>query len=215
MAASVWLRTLIDRCQVAGCSSVNEPLIRVVRDMSALVVSVSGGLIAMPEQVIARNVIVRTVRRIADQGGGADAPEILQACVRLAVGTDLRPDSDLALARRSVAIVDSRVKRTLEMIRARFADRKFTIRAAARDKNVNVLVRTLTRLLNLHTHSRFSEHVRRARFNKAQELLETTTLSVKEITNVVGFANESQFVREFRHSVGLTPRQFRLRSIHL
>jgi AraC family transcriptional activator of mtrCDE len=53
------------------------------------------------------------------------------------------------------------------------------------------------------------KYIRQLRFEKAKELLETTFLSVKEISFSVGFNDQSHFVRDFKKKYGLTPTEFR------
>ena len=53
------------------------------------------------------------------------------------------------------------------------------------------------------------EYLRRARLQRARELLETTPLSVKEITRIVGFNDISHFIRHYKTAYGQTPRQTR------
>ena len=43
----------------------------------------------------------------------------------------------------------------------------------------------------------------------AQQLLETTSLTVKEVFCRAGFGDESHFVREFKQLYGCTPSEFR------
>jgi AraC family transcriptional regulator of arabinose operon len=43
----------------------------------------------------------------------------------------------------------------------------------------------------------------------AKELLETTFLSIKEIVALVGFNDESHFVRNFKKLYGVTPSEHR------
>lgn len=43
----------------------------------------------------------------------------------------------------------------------------------------------------------------------AQRLLETTSLTVKEVFCQTGFGDESHFVREFKQLYGCTPLEFR------
>ena len=46
---------------------------------------------------------------------------------------------------------------------------------------------------------------------KAKYLLETSFLSVKEITHRVGLNDESHFVRDFKIAYGLSPTLYRIR----
>jgi AraC-like DNA-binding protein len=72
--------------------------------------------------------------------------------------------------------------------------------------------RALQRQLAAH-RLRFSEIVDRARFGLATRLLATTGYSLAEITYLVGFSEESAFIRAFRRMLGCTPLDYR-RSIH-
>jgi AraC-like DNA-binding protein len=54
-----------------------------------------------------------------------------------------------------------------------------------------------------------TQYVRVLRMRKAEELLESTFLSVKEIMAVVGFADLSHFVRNYKQEFGKTPSQTR------
>jgi AraC-like DNA-binding protein len=56
-----------------------------------------------------------------------------------------------------------------------------------------------------------ARYLRRLRMRRAQELLETTHLSVKQVMAGVGVSDESHFVRDFKKSCGLTPARYRER----
>jgi AraC family transcriptional regulator of arabinose operon len=90
----------------------------------------------------------------------------------------------------------------------------------AREYQRNLSVKELATIAGL-SPSRFS-HVFRAavgcapiqylkwlRMAEARRLLETTTLSVKEILHAAGFADRGHFSRTFRRTYGSTPREFR------
>jgi AraC-like DNA-binding protein len=47
------------------------------------------------------------------------------------------------------------------------------------------------------------------RFEKAEELLRTTNLSIKEIANHTGILDCSHFVRDFAKSYGMSPKAYR------
>lgn len=57
------------------------------------------------------------------------------------------------------------------------------------------------------------QHLKSMRMQKSQELLETSFLSVKEITSRVGVRNESHFVRDFKRTYSVTPTQYRARHL--
>jgi len=54
-----------------------------------------------------------------------------------------------------------------------------------------------------------ASYLKAVRLQTGRELLETTFLSIKEITSKVGFTQTSQFVRDFKKRYSLTPTQYR------
>lgn len=78
----------------------------------------------------------------------------------------------------------------------------------------------LTGYAPLHVHRLFKEHVgqtpceylQNLRMLQARNLLDTTTLSVYEITNAVGFRSLSSFQALFKKSFGISPGKYRKRS---
>jgi len=56
------------------------------------------------------------------------------------------------------------------------------------------------------------QYLRLLRMERAKYLLETSFLSVKEITHSVGLNDESHFVRDFKKAYGAPPARYRMRS---
>lgn len=52
-------------------------------------------------------------------------------------------------------------------------------------------------------------YLKRLRLNAATQLLRTSSLSVKEITSIVGCQDLSHFIRDFRQQYGRTPAAYR------
>ncbi|HBE04837.1 MAG: hypothetical protein A2096_15570 [Spirochaetes bacterium GWF1_41_5] len=65
------------------------------------------------------------------------------------------------------------------------------------------------KLFKKNTGMHPSQYLNNLRVQKAKELLRKTTLSVKNITREVGFANESYFHRLFKSITGTSPVQYR------
>ncbi|GGG17496.1 helix-turn-helix transcriptional regulator [Paenibacillus aceti] len=53
------------------------------------------------------------------------------------------------------------------------------------------------------------QYVSKIRIERAKELLETTTLSIKEIVEQIGFVDENNFSRAFRKREGISPSKYR------
>lgn len=78
-------------------------------------------------------------------------------------------------------------------------------------KSVNLSRYYLCHLFKRETGLSLLEYLRAVRMGRAKHLLETTFLSVKQITTIVGFGDESHFVRDFKARYGLSPVAHRAR----
>src|SRR4030095_1120678 len=54
-----------------------------------------------------------------------------------------------------------------------------------------------------------AQYLRELRFRKAELLLRTTFMSLKEIADAVGLVSLSHFMRDFKKRYGMTPREYR------
>ena len=54
------------------------------------------------------------------------------------------------------------------------------------------------------------QYLRELRFRKAEAMLATTFLSVKEITEAVGLVSVTHFMKDFKERHGVTPREYRI-----
>lgn len=67
----------------------------------------------------------------------------------------------------------------------------------------------LSRLFKKETGLSLSEYMIQKRISLAKQLLETTDLSIVEISQRTGFSYSSYFVRIFKKKAGVTPQQYR------
>lgn len=74
---------------------------------------------------------------------------------------------------------------------------------------VNVSTSHLRHLFKSETGLTPTQYLKRLRMQKAQLLLETTFLSVKQISNRVGFSDDTYFSREFKKTYGVAPGRYR------
>ena len=75
---------------------------------------------------------------------------------------------------------------------------------------VNLSPSRLRYLFKRETGVAPGHYLKAFRLEQAKELLETTFLSVKEITRSIGINDQSHFIREFKKSYGFTPAQYRM-----
>ena len=77
---------------------------------------------------------------------------------------------------------------------------------------VNLSASRLRHLFKQETGKTPAQYLKHLRLEKAEVLLRTTFLTVKEITNEVGLATGSHFVREFKRVYGAAPTAYRAQS---
>jgi transcriptional regulator GlxA family with amidase domain len=102
--------------------------------------------------------------------------------------------------------LDPRIQITISAIQNRLAG-QLDVEGLARKANISTS--HLRHLFKLETGLTLMQYVKLMRMQKAEQLLLTTFLSVKEIMNRVGISNESYFSREFKRAFGLAPLQYR------
>jgi transcriptional regulator GlxA family with amidase domain len=54
------------------------------------------------------------------------------------------------------------------------------------------------------------QYLRELRFRKAEVMLVTTFLSLKEIAEAIGLVSVTHFMKEFKERHGMTPREYRI-----
>jgi len=77
-------------------------------------------------------------------------------------------------------------------------------------QSVNLSVWRLSHIFRSDVGMSPIQYLKFLRMEKAKYLLETSFLSVKEITHRVGLNDESHFVRDFKKVYGLPPANYRL-----
>ncbi len=102
--------------------------------------------------------------------------------------------------------MDPRVQAIIVVIQQDPA-REFELNALAQTANVSAS--HLRHLFKSETGMTLPSFIKRLRMERAEQLLQTTFLSVKEIMNRVGIVNQSYFSREFKAMYGLAPGEYR------
>lgn len=76
-------------------------------------------------------------------------------------------------------------------------------------REVDVSPYYFSKIFKEETGENFIEYVTGIRMEKAKELLESSTLSMKEICAQIGYADPNYFSRTFKKNVGLTPTEYK------
>jgi YesN/AraC family two-component response regulator len=103
--------------------------------------------------------------------------------------------------------ISPQVIRTMQTIESRYVEPTLQVGAVAQDLNVST--EHLCRVLKRHTGLTFVTLLRRTRVRAACRLLQTTTLSMKEIASRAGFSSASRFDRDFKMVCGVSPSGYR------
>ncbi len=105
--------------------------------------------------------------------------------------------------------MDARVRAAIDIMR-RFPAGQLSIHSLS--KSVNLSPSRLRQLFSKETGRSPMQYVRQARMQRAQELLQNTFLSVKEVAFSIGVRDVSHFVRDFKKLCGQTPSEFRAKA---
>ena len=81
-------------------------------------------------------------------------------------------------------------------------------------RNVNLSSSRLRHLFKSETGQTPAQYLKELRMERAETLMRTTFLSVKEVVNRAGLLNSSSFVREFKRIYGLPPTAYRRSVLH-
>jgi|GEM_PF-1766942 len=99
------------------------------------------------------------------------------------------------------------VQEIIEMIKQDYRDVNLSLESIA--DRVHLSSSHLRRLFKKDTHSSIADFISRTRMEQATHLLLTTSMSIAEISEHVGYVNSTYFFTLFKKSHGITPAEFR------
>lgn len=103
-------------------------------------------------------------------------------------------------------MVDSFTYDVLAFIRAHYSE-ALTLKKLANRFFVNPAY--LGQLINKRTGVKFNEYLHRVRISKAKELLSDSEISIRVISECVGYKNIDHFYKSFKAIVGMNPGEYR------
>jgi len=105
--------------------------------------------------------------------------------------------------------VDARIRRQSETVR-KHPERVWTVSRMA--EGAGLSVSQFTRRFSKLFHTSPNVFLIQARIRKARDLLRESTLSVSEISDILGYRDVAFFSRQFKAMAGVSPKAFRLHS---
>jgi two-component system response regulator YesN len=86
-------------------------------------------------------------------------------------------------------------------------DKRITLDEVAAYLHLNASY--FSRLFHKENGITFIEYVTRMKMNRAKELLDQTSHSIGKICEMLGYDNQSYFIKTFKNIVGVTPSEYR------
>jgi transcriptional regulator GlxA family with amidase domain len=102
--------------------------------------------------------------------------------------------------------MDRRVQKVISLLSSDLSDDLLPTKAAG---CANLSVSRFRHLFKTETGTSVGRYLKNLRLQEAKELIETTSLSIKQIMAKVGIKDKSNFARDFRKAYGLSPVQYR------
>jgi transcriptional regulator GlxA family with amidase domain len=112
------------------------------------------------------------------------------------------------LSNNAKSPMDARVEVTIKMMHRSMADR---VSLTLLSRSVNLSPGRLRELFKKETGRSPMQYLRGLRMQRAEHLLRSTFLSVKQVAFASGVKHVSSFVSDFKKRHGLTPSEFRAR----
>lgn len=103
-------------------------------------------------------------------------------------------------------IVNNKVDKIIKYICKHFAE-DLTLTSIAEEFYISPFY--LSKIFKRSTNLSIVEYINSLRIRRAKELLETTSIKIAEIAEIVGFSSSSHFSRTFKLLTGLSPQQYK------
>lgn len=108
---------------------------------------------------------------------------------------------------KEAKLVSAEIAHAIMLIKQHYCEEGFGLSEVA--ENVGMNKQYLSSLFKKEVGQGFSDYLNRVRIGRACELLENTTMKSYEISQVIGFQDESYFSRVFKKVVGVRPNEYR------
>jgi AraC-like DNA-binding protein len=211
-----WLRTWVGRAQllVAGVGDDVAPIV-LLSELRDMVRELPDDM-ELPGQLVMHGLALRLLGQIAVRGGIARRPDIAAAFVDLAShGRDGWYHELQRLIKRCTDALEPAatlsnppahrmtVAKVINAIDTRYTQYNLTLARLAREAGLSAC--HLSRILNQQTGRGFVDQLHDRRVAAAQQLLDKSSLSIKEIASAVGYRSMTQLGRHYKRRFDVTP----------
>lgn len=170
-------------------------------------------LLALVENIV-REMNSRTVRQVSldfkRQAQYVMKQETLEPIfdLLLDIFQDIQKQRTQDVKEQSNQILTETVK---EMIEEQYRDLNLSLQSIAAAMKLSSA--HVSKQFRLHESMSISEYMNDFRLRKALELLETKDYSINRIMEMVGYNNESYFFKLFKKKFGITPKEYRFKTV--
>jgi len=99
------------------------------------------------------------------------------------------------------------VQKTKEYVEQHYSDPKLNVKDMAVDLGWNQTY--MARVFREETNEGILEYINRVRISKAVVLLNSTKLSMEEVSEQVGYVSSNTFRRVFKQKMGMSPNKYK------
>lgn len=136
-----------------------------------------------------------TYGEIAHRMSERSCSETIYSILCQLLTTNIQDDTQISLMDRALAMMNRHFTESL------------TVEEVA--AHIGLSTSYFTKQFRMHTGFSPYEYLTLQRIQRAQELLTSTTLTVKQIAYEIGYNSEENFIRSFKKKTGLSPTNFR------
>lgn len=147
------------------------------------------------------DVCERTVKLLRDASDNQSMKELFKECFK-ALSALNAPESGKA--------VSGVVVMAKEYINTNILSSELHSSAVA--AHLKLSVDHLSRLFKAAGEESLSDYIIKAKINKAKEIISTTSNSIRQVAQFLGYSDPGYFVRVFKKRTGVTPTEYRTRS---
>ncbi len=171
---------------------------------------------AFPNVLLTRSIYIIDRNRLTCAGGTAPldmmhvliaeahGPELARRVSDWFMHTDIRPgqSAQRASVTERYGIHDARLAAALELMESHPGE---PLKRSETARRVGLSVRQLDRLFSEKLHRSYADHYRRARLERARDLLRQSSVPITEIALACGFSSASHFGRAYKEEFSVTP----------
>jgi len=117
----------------------------------------------------------------------------------------------LTIFDKEIANMTIHISQIKQVLMENYLSSDFSITLLA--DHFHVSIAYMSYLFKKKTNSNLSDYVWDLRLKKAKELLDTTDMSIDDISVAVGYLNSSSFRRKFKQTINISPSQYRREQI--